>query len=48
MGTLKGRALQKAKRVVDQHVAINISGLYGSIGIDSKDFIELKAIKEVR
>jgi hypothetical protein len=42
MGMLRGRALQKAKRVVDQNGVINISGLYGSIEIDSKNFIEVK------
>jgi hypothetical protein len=42
MGTLRSKALQKAKRVVDQHGVINILGIYGSILVDEEDFIEAK------
>ena len=38
-GILKGKALRKAKRIVDRYGAINISGFYGSIEIDEKDFV---------
>jgi hypothetical protein len=38
-GNLKGRGLQKAKRIVDRFGGINISGEYGSIEIDEKDFV---------
>jgi hypothetical protein len=39
MGELKGAALRKAKHVIDKHGALNMSGIYGSIEIDEKDFI---------
>ncbi len=41
MESLKGRALQKAKQVVDACGSISTSGIYGSIEIDEKDFIEV-------
>jgi hypothetical protein len=39
MGTLKGAALRKAKRVIDRNDSLNMSGIYGSIVIDETDFI---------
>lgn len=41
-GMLKGKALRRAERIVDKYGAINISGIYGSIEIDEKDFIAKK------
>ena len=38
-GSLKGKALTKARRIVDKYGAINMSGLYGSIEINESDFI---------
>lgn len=38
-GTLNGAALRKAKRVIDRNGSLNMSGIYGSIVIDEKDFI---------
>lgn len=40
-GTLKGKALRLAKRVIDREGRINISGCYGSIEIDEKDFVAI-------
>jgi hypothetical protein len=39
MGTIKGAVLRKAKRVIDRNGSLNMSGIYGSIVIDEKDFI---------
>jgi hypothetical protein len=39
MGTLKGKGLKKAEKIVDREGAINISGWYGSIIIDENDFV---------
>lgn len=39
-GKLKGKALRQAERIVNREGAINISGIYGSILIDVKDFVE--------
>lgn len=39
MGTLKGAALRKAKRVINRNGSMNMSGIYGSIVIDESDFI---------
>jgi hypothetical protein len=41
-GTLKGKALRKAEKIVDTHGAINMSGIYGSIEIDEKDFVPME------
>jgi hypothetical protein len=38
-GSLKGKGLAKAKRLVDKYGAINMSGLYGSIEVAEEDFI---------
>ena len=38
-GSLKGKAQRKAERIVDRYGAINMSGFYGSIEIDEKDFV---------
>jgi hypothetical protein len=38
-GTLNGKALKKAERLVNQNGGINISGQYGSIEINEEDFI---------
>ena len=37
MGTVKGSALRKAKRVIDMNGSLNMSGIYGSIVIDVSD-----------
>src|ERR687888_1421099 len=38
-GHLKDEALREAEKVVDTYGAINLSGMYGSIEIDEKDFV---------
>jgi hypothetical protein len=38
---LKGTALAKAAKLLNQNGGINISGEYGSIEIDEKEFILL-------
>jgi hypothetical protein len=38
-GFLKIKARKKAEKIVDREGGINISGMYGSIEIDEKDFI---------
>lgn len=38
MGTLRGAALEKAKRVINMNGSLNMSGIYGSIDIDERDF----------
>jgi hypothetical protein len=35
---LKGKA-QESEKIVDKYGGINISGIYGSIEIDEKDFV---------
>ena len=35
---LKGAAYRKAERIVERYGGINVSGQYGSIEIDEKDF----------
>jgi hypothetical protein len=37
-GTLKGQALKKAEKLVNENGGINSSGEYGSLEIDEKDF----------
>jgi bisphosphoglycerate-dependent phosphoglycerate mutase len=37
-GYLTGKALRQARKVVDSNGMINVSGEYGSIEIDEKDF----------
>ena len=37
-GTLKGQALKKAEKLVNENGGINIPGEYGSLEIDEKDF----------
>jgi hypothetical protein len=39
MGTLKCAAPRKAKRVIDRNGALNMSGIYGSIEINERDFV---------
>ena len=39
MGTLRGAALKKAKRMINRNGSLNLSGIYGSIEIDESDFI---------
>jgi hypothetical protein len=39
-GTLRGRGLKKEEKIVDENGAINISGFYGSVEIDERDFVE--------
>ena len=46
-GTLSGNALKKARRIVNQNGGINISGEYGSIEIDEKEF-HLRKMKKKR
>ncbi len=38
-GTLKGKALEKASKVIHKHGSINTPGIYGSISIKESDFI---------
>ena len=38
-GYLKGEALKRAHKIVDEFGAINRSGEYGSIEIDPQDFV---------
>ena len=38
-GTLKGEGLRKAKNVIDRNGSLNMSGIYGSIEIDERDFV---------
>jgi hypothetical protein len=45
-GNLRGKALKKAQRIVDRFGSISTSGEYGSIGIDSKDFVKVEVIKK--
>ena len=42
-GDLKGSARQKAAEVVERYGAINMPGIYGSIEIDEKDFVQWEA-----
>jgi len=44
-GHLKGRALQKAKRIVDKNGSISTSGEYGSIEVDEREFIAMESEK---
>jgi hypothetical protein len=44
-GELKGKALSKAERIVNKYGGINISGQYGSIEIDERDFIPFESTK---
>jgi hypothetical protein len=44
-GSLKGNGLRKAQKIVDKYGTINISGHYGSIEIDEKDFIPWEETK---
>jgi hypothetical protein len=44
-GHLKGRGLQKAKRIMDKHGGINVNGEYGSIEIEDGDFIPNQPIR---
>lgn len=37
-GTLKGAALEKA-RVINRDSSLNLSGIYGSIEIDERNFV---------
>jgi hypothetical protein len=39
MGTLRGAALRKAKRLINRNGSLNLSGIYGSLEIDERDFI---------
>ena len=39
MGTLKDAALKKANRMIDRNGSLNMSGIYGSIEIDERDFV---------
>ncbi|MGA9150212.1 MAG: hypothetical protein WBZ36_06525 [Candidatus Nitrosopolaris sp.] len=41
-GNLRGKALKKAQRIVDRFGSISTSGEYGSIEIDSKDFVKVE------
>jgi hypothetical protein len=45
-GTLKGDALRKAMQVVDKYGSITTSGIYGSIEIDSDDFVPYEGTKK--
>ena len=38
-GSLKGKALSEASKIVHKYGGINISGIYGSISVSEKDFI---------
>lgn len=44
-GHLRGRALRKAEKIVDREGSISMSGVYGSIIIDEKDFVEVKDVE---
>jgi len=39
MGTLRGAALKKAKRLINRNGSLNLCGIYGSLEIDESDFI---------
>ena len=41
-GTLKGKALRKAQKLVNENGGISTRGEYGSIEIDEKDFVPYK------
>ena len=41
LGYLKGKALQRAKRLVEKNKDINTRGEYGSIEVDEREFIPM-------
>jgi len=45
-GHLRGRALQKAEKIVNKFGSITTSGEYGSIEIDQRDFIPMDMEEE--